>query len=138
MISREDRLEAESRIARLIHSYCHRLDEGDLDAVAAFFKDATWQISPDLVTTGPTEKLAWLRRNTAAHKAYLGPQHLIGNVLIDVADDGQTARGMSYFVVSHLKEGSVQMGARGRYEDSFAIRDNQWRFTHRQVHVDRL
>ena len=61
MISRDDRREAESQIARLIHTYLYRLDEGDLEAVAAFFEDATWHVSPELATRGKVEKLAWLR-----------------------------------------------------------------------------
>ncbi len=137
MISREDRCEAESQIARLVHTYCYRLDARDLEAVAAFFEDAIWHVSPELACHGKAEKLAWLRQHTPAHAAHLGPQHLVGNVLIDVADDGKTARGMSYFVVSHLTEGStVQLAARGRYEDSFAVRDGQWRFSVRRVHID--
>jgi hypothetical protein len=79
MISRDERREAESQITRLIHSYFYRLDERDLEVVAAFFEDAAWHISPERVTHGKAEKLAWLRENTPAHDAYLGPQHLIGN-----------------------------------------------------------
>jgi hypothetical protein len=63
MISRDDRREAESQIARLIHSYFHRLDERDLEAVAAFFEDAAWHISPERATHGKAEKLAWLREH---------------------------------------------------------------------------
>ncbi len=138
MISRDDRREAESQIARLIHTYLYRLDEGDLEAVAAFFEDATWHVSPALATHGKVEKLAWLREHTPAHGAYLGPQHLIGNVLIDVADDGQTATSVSYFIVSQLTEGSAaHVAARGRYVDGFALRNGQWRFTERRVHIDR-
>jgi hypothetical protein len=136
MISREDLREAESQIARLIHAYCYRLGEGDLEAAAAFFEDATWHISADLATHGKAEKLAWLRQNTPAHEPYLGPQHLIGNVLIDVAEDGLNADSVSYFLVSHQAEGSaVQVAARGHYEDRFALRDGQWQFAQRQVHI---
>jgi hypothetical protein len=138
MISRDERREAESQITRLIHSYFYRLDERDLEVVAAFFEDAAWHISPERVTHGKAEKLAWLRENTPAHDAYLGPQHLIGNLLIDVAEDGQTATSVSYFIVSHLTEGSViHVAARGRYADRFALRNGQWRFTERRVHIDR-
>ena len=137
MISREDRREAENQIARLIHTYCYRLDAGDLEAVAAFFEDAAWHSSPTVACHGAAEKLAWLRQNARAHEAYLGPQHFIGNILIDVADSGQTAGGMSYFIVSHLAEGSaVQLAARGRYEDRFAVRNGQWHFVERHVHID--
>lgn len=139
MLSREDRTEAERQIARLIHAYLYRLDAGDLEAVADFFEDATWSISPELTTRGKAEKLAWLREHTPAHGAYLGPQHLIGNLLIDVADDGQTATSVSYFIVSQLTEGSaVQAVARGRYVDRFALHNGNWRFTQRLVHIDRL
>ncbi|MBB3649232.1 hypothetical protein FHX14_005466 [Rhizobium sp. BK619] len=138
MISRDDRREAESQIARLIHSYFYRLDERDLEAVAAFFENAAWHISPERATHGKAEKLAWLRENTPAHDAYLGPQHLIGNVLVDVADDGRTATSLSYFIVSQLVDGpGIHVAARGRYADSFALRNGQWQFTERRVHVDR-
>ncbi|MBY5766671.1 nuclear transport factor 2 family protein [Rhizobium leguminosarum] len=137
MISHDDRREAESQIARLIYSYFYRLDERDLEAVAAFFEDAAWHISPERATHGKAEKLAWLRENTPAHDAYLGP-HLIGNVLVDVTDDGRTATSLSYFIVSQLVDGpGIHVAARGRYADSFALRNGQWRFTERRVHVDR-
>lgn len=136
-ISREDRREAESRIARLVHTYCYHLDARDLEAVAGLFEEAVWHVSPELSCHGKAEKLAWLRQHTPAHAAYLGPQHLVGNVLIDVADDGLTASGMSYFIVSHLADGpAVRLAARGRYEDSFVVRDGQWRFSARRVHID--
>lgn len=109
-----------------------------MEAVADFFEDATWHISPELATRGKAEKLAWLREHTPAHGAYLGPQHLIGNVLIDVADDGPTATSVSYFIVSQLTEGSaVHVAARGRYVDGFALHNGQRRFTQRRVYIDR-
>ncbi|KPW52701.1 hypothetical protein ALO95_200125 [Pseudomonas syringae pv. antirrhini] len=138
MNSFEHRREAESQIARLIHTYLYRLDEGDLEAVADFFDEATWHITSELAMRGKAEKLAWLREHTPTHDAHLGPQHLIGNILIDVSDDGHRATSVSYFLVSQLTEGSaVHLAARGRYVDGFVLHNSRWRFTERHVHIDR-
>ncbi|MFN2466516.1 MAG: hypothetical protein ABR521_00055 [Gaiellaceae bacterium] len=52
MLTSEQRRDAESAIARLIYTYCHRLDGADLAGAAALFERARWQLSPDVICNG--------------------------------------------------------------------------------------
>lgn len=136
-ISREDRRVAESDIARLVHTYCHRLDAGDFDAVAAMFEHATWQLSSEIVTTGSAEKTAVLQEAMMLHDGKPGTRHMVSNLVVDVAGDGQTARSLSYVLTSQVAPGfPLQLISQARYEDTFSNRNGQWRFASRVVHSD--
>jgi hypothetical protein len=55
MISRDERREAEDRIARLIFAYCTRLDAADFEGMASLFEKGTWHIDPETVCRGKDE-----------------------------------------------------------------------------------
>jgi hypothetical protein len=136
-ISREDRCIAESDIARLVHTYCHRLDAGDFGAVGAMFDHATWQLSPEIMTTGSAEKVAVLNEAMMLYDGRPGTRHMVGNLVIDVADDGQSARSVSYVLTSQVAPGfPLQLISQARYEDTFVRGDAGWRFASRVVHSD--
>ncbi|WP_439533801.1 nuclear transport factor 2 family protein [Polymorphobacter sp.] len=65
-------------------------------------------------------------------------QHVIGNVLVDVA--GDTARAESYFVAYHdmadAAGAPIRMTVAGRYLDRFERRGGSWRISHRQFVSD--
>lgn len=65
-------------------------------------------------------------------------QHLIGQVLVEVA--GDDARAEAYFIAQHTLAtadgGEEEMFAAGRYLDSLARRDGAWKVTHRQAVYD--
>lgn len=103
-----------------------RCDEGELRSV--FHADAT--DDHGLFKGSAAEFVDWVLPQLRAMER---TQHLIGNVLIDVA--GEKAWGESYFVASHdlLDAGGQQLRyvASGRYLDHFEKRDGEWRIAHR-------
>jgi ketosteroid isomerase-like protein len=127
----------EHAIAALIHAYAERLDEGDLDGVAALFAAATWR------TPARAEPL---RGATAVRRAYDGvllydgrpcTKHVLTNVTIDVAPDAATARARSYFTVLQARPDlPLQPIICGRYHDVFARDARGWCFADRLILPD--
>ena len=127
----------EQAITALIHAYAERLDEGDLDGVAALFAESTWR------TPARTEPL---RGSAAVRRAYDGvllydgrpsTKHVISNVTVEVAADGATARARSYFTVMQARPDlPLQAIICGRYHDAFARGATGWRFADRLILSD--
>ncbi len=121
-------------IRALIHEYAERLDDGDLDGVAALFADATW---------GSPGRGAPLRGADQVRHAYDGvilydgkpsTKHVITNVTIEVGGDGTTATARSYFTVLQARPDlPLQPIIAGRYHDRFEHVDDCWRFADRQI-----
>jgi 3-phenylpropionate/cinnamic acid dioxygenase small subunit len=137
MISRDERREAEDRIARLIFAYCSRLDAADFEGMASLFENGTWHIDPETVRHGRDEVRAWLEETLIVYGDKLGTRHIISNIVTDVADDGQTAVSSSYVHVTQVTEDfPLQLISQARYQDSFAKTDGDWHFVDRTVLSD--
>ncbi|MBT2586475.1 nuclear transport factor 2 family protein [Arthrobacter sp. ISL-95] len=136
MLTSEQRRDAESAITRLIYTYCHRLDGADLAGAAALFEKARWQLSPEVVCQGAEEHLAALQV-IRVYGDRLGTRHVVSNLLIDVAEDGETAKSVSYVdSIQVTKDFPLQLIFQGRYLDSFVFEDGAWRFQERVVDAD--
>lgn len=136
MLTTEARRDAESAITRLIYTYCHRLDGADLAGAAALFENARWQLSPEVICHGSAEHLDALQV-IRVYGDRLGTRHVVSNLLIDVADDGQSATSVSYVnSIQVTPEFPIQLIFQGRYLDSFAFDNGSWRFTDRVVDAD--
>ncbi|MEU1365175.1 nuclear transport factor 2 family protein [Streptomyces sp. NPDC005803] len=62
--------------------------------------------------------------------------HVTTHITVDVDDEAGTAAARSYVTVFQaLPDFPPQPVAAGRYRDRFARRDEQWRFTERQVRI---
>jgi hypothetical protein len=121
-------------IRALIHEYCFRLDDGDLDGVATLFADAEFSSSTNMTP----------RRGTAAVREMLAgvilyddgtprSQHMITNTTITF-DADNAAASRSYFCVLQSRPGfPLQPILAGAYVDQFARVDGAWRFAARFV-----
>ena len=128
--------DAESAITRLIYTYCHRLDGADLAGAAALFEHARWQLSPDVICQGSAEHLDALQV-IRVYGDRLGTRHVVSNLLIDLADDGLSAKSISYVdSIQVTAEFPLQLIFQGRYIDEFTFEDGQWRFHDRIVDAD--
>lgn len=66
----------------------------------------------------------------------LRTRHVASNVIVEVADDGQTATARSCFAVHQGTDAlPLQPIVTGGYEDDFALIDGRWRFARRMVIV---
>ncbi|HWP66089.1 MAG TPA: nuclear transport factor 2 family protein [Candidatus Limnocylindria bacterium] len=127
----------EQAITALIHAYAERLDEGDLDGVAALFAEATWRTP---------ERPAPLRGAAAVRRAYDGvilydgrpcTKHVITNVTIEIDPGAATARARSYFTVLQARPDlPLQAIICGRYHDAFVRDGGGWRFADRLILPD--
>ncbi len=118
-------------IQKLMYEYCWRIDSGDFDGVCDLLKDA--QISYD-------GKLTY-DRNPKAYMMTLKPIvrfedgtpktcHMCIDPIIEVAEDGLTAKGRSYTVVVQGVTGEFMPRIIwvDRKFDTFVKENGKWRF----------
>ncbi len=123
---------AKEAISEALHRYCVAVDRID---------EATWwQVwhrdaiaHYEEIFDGPAEGLmAWIFET---HRSCEATSHQLSNVLIDLA--GQAATSESY-VTACIRAGGSDVVARGRYLDSWSIRDGAWRIDERRYRNDIL
>jgi ketosteroid isomerase-like protein len=127
----------EGAIAALIHAYAERLDDGDLDGVAALFAEATWRTP---ARTGALHGAAAVRQaydGVLLYDGRPGTKHVITNLVVTVAPDGATAAARSYFTVLQARPDlPLQPIICGRYHDAFTRDARGWRFSDRLILPD--
>jgi 3-phenylpropionate/cinnamic acid dioxygenase small subunit len=131
--------DAERSIENLIFSYAGFVDDGDLDAVAALFADATIGIDGMAAGLRGRERILDLLQSTIRMHEDGTPRtkHVTTNVQIDVDDEAGTATARSYFTVLQAAPGlGLQPIVAGRYRDRFERRDGRWCFTERRFTTD--
>jgi hypothetical protein len=130
-VSSEYRAQAQAEIRDLYTRYTYNGDRGRLAELAACFaKDGTLEF-PGGKGTGPQGVAASLA-GAAADPARTFTRHHVTNPLIDVAEDGQSAKGRAYFSV-YCDNGVDHVGT---YNDTLCLTPEGWRFAYRQVRVD--
>jgi hypothetical protein len=122
-------------ISNLILRYAELMDLGDFAGVGALFEHAgvTTDLSPEVrfgAALMQEQMETWTRRysdNGTPHT-----KHVTTNLIIEIADDAQTAKSRCYYTVfQQTPELALQPIIAGRYHDEFAIIDGQWAFTKR-------
>ena len=122
-------------IAALIFTYAERLDAGELDGVAALFRDATFRSTQGGNYHGSAEVLAVLRQKVVLYPdGTPRTKHVTTNLTVDVDEDAGTATARSYVtVLQALPDFPLQPIFSGRYRDSFTRADGCWRWGRREV-----
>lgn len=127
--------DAAEAIRSLVASYGERLDAGDLDGVAALFRNATWR-SGTRVLSG----LAAIRAvydDVILYDGVPSTRHVMGDVVVAV-DGADAASRCSFTVFQARPDFPLQAVLVGRYHDTFACVDGGWEFRERVVHADLL
>lgn len=123
--------ETHAAIRDLYTRYTYNGDRGRLAELAACFaEDGTLEF-PGGKGTGPDGVAASLA-GAAADPARTFTRHHVTNPLIDLAEDGQSAKGRAYFSV-YCNNGVDHVGT---YNDTLRLTPQGWRFAYRQVRVD--
>jgi len=126
-------------IENLIYHYAELMDAGDFPAVAELFRDACI-VAPDGGETGGYEAvLKMYRQSTRIYPETGTPctRHITSNVQIVVDAADGTARSRSYFTVYQaLPEFPLQAIIAGRYVDQFALHEQQWQFSRREMYPE--
>ena len=128
-----DSLVIESAVRQLLARYVHNVDDGKIDDNAELLADARFQVGETVVEG--REGVATFFRDNVQHHEDGTPRtwHALSNILIDVESD-TAAKSVSYFTVHQELPGlPLQPIVTGRYVDTFAFQDGQWRFATRAV-----
>jgi uncharacterized protein (TIGR02246 family) len=135
---RVQRLEDYEEIRQLMVRYAAAMDNNfDAGAIASLFtENAAWTISPATPVTGRHEGREAIRKFFAGLvNEYNWTMHNVGNELIRIADDGQTATGTWYLVdpcTMVRADGPPEGDAvfiTGRYDNTFVKQDGRWYFS---------
>jgi hypothetical protein len=126
-VTRVDDVDA---ITALLQEYARRLDEGDLDRVAALFARAEVRSTrDDRVRRGATEVRALYDPVILYDDGTPRTLHQLTNVSVDVAGDTATAR--TYFTVLQVTGQGLHPILAGEYRDRFARAGGVWHFSER-------
>ena len=121
-------------IEALVYGYGEMIDTGNLDGVVALFKDATWRSSETgQALRDPADVKAVYDQIVLYEDGTPRTKHVITNLKLEFAPDGNSATGSCYFsVLQGVVPGEpVQVVVAGRYDDRFERGPDGWRFADR-------
>lgn len=143
-----DRLKIEDLMAR----YIFALDWRDAEGYAATFTEdgvlnygggqAVGREAIAAMVDGLAEREAAAAAGAAAAATADAPavrrprtQHFVTNIVLDIADDGQTAKGWAYWVAmsNNNPERAAEVSSYGHYIDELRKVDGEWLFVSRQT-----
>jgi ketosteroid isomerase-like protein len=131
---------AAETITKLIYTYAERIDAGDFAGVAEVFAHATLTFEGfgDVVTGGDAIEALYTRTTRRYEDGTPRTKHLMTNVMVDVADDGESAASRSYFTVLQAVPGelALQPVIAGRYRHTYAHADDRWRVATMHITID--
>jgi hypothetical protein len=142
--ARVERLEDKEAIRDLKMAYAKLCDEGyDADGIVGLFAEKTdveWVSDVFGTHKGRDGIHAWFDDVDAEIHWAL---HLMVNPVIDVADDGRTAKG-SFYLLELATMSSPDGGQpdavimTGKYDDDFVKEDGRWRFKRIEVNFEQV
>ena len=124
----------EAAIRRVIDRYCHAVDRGSADDVAALFHAEGNLVVFGEVHKGRAEVRQWYANYHDNFRSKLDSlRHKISNVLIDFEGD-DAARVVSYMDADAVAKGTEEvLPAIGRYDDRFVRDQGEWLFAQREI-----
>ncbi len=134
LLSRIERLEAESAIRRLVADYCHGFDKRDWDRFVGVWHDgAVWAIvDAGLEFVGVPAILAQAKNMWAAH-GLLQSHHHNANAVVDVDVEAGTATGMTDVHVNVQFADRSWQRQIATYVDRYERRDGKWKVARREA-----
>jgi hypothetical protein len=114
-----DALVAKQAITEQLHRYCHGLDRFDRGLADIWHPGGTASYAGIFEGTG-AGFLDWV---WPVHEGFEATSHQVTNILIDV--DGDRATSETYVTVC-LRGPDVDIVDRGRYADTWSLRDGRW------------
>ena len=124
----DEELRDRAAIAGLLHAYCRLVDENrPRDVVELFTPHAVFDYGFGRVFVGTASLVEMLTAGLARSEA---TSHLLGNIEIDVQQDGAQVRSVVH--AWHRRVGGEEVHLWGRYTDE-VVRDGggRWRFASR-------
>jgi hypothetical protein len=132
--------DARNAIEHIVYGYAQRIDLGDYTGVAELFAQARYRGGgyDDPGVEGSQAVLEILEGMVRRYDdGTPRTKHVTTNLVIDADDEGGTATSRSYFTVLQAVKGfPLQPIISGRYHDTFARVDDEWRLTERVILCD--
>lgn len=124
-------------IEGLVFEYAERIDRGDFAGVGQLFARAAYRSGAAEHRGADAVRQVLERRVIRYGDGTPRTSHVTTNLVIEVDEEGGTARAHSYFTVLQACEGApLAPIVTGRYEDAFVREAGVWRFADRRVLVD--
>jgi 3-phenylpropionate/cinnamic acid dioxygenase small subunit len=131
---------AAEAITKLIYTYAERIDDGNFAGVGELFAHATLTFEgfDDAVTGRDAIEALYTRSTRRYEDGTPRTKHVMTNVMVDVDDDGATARSRSYFTVLQAVPGALalQPVIAGRYRHTYEQVDSAWRVATMHITID--
>jgi ketosteroid isomerase-like protein len=131
---------ASEAITKLIFTYAERIDAGDFAGVGELFAHATLTFEGfgDAVEGRDAIAALYARTTRRYEDGTPGTKHVMTNVMVDVADDGEAASSRSYFTVLQAVPGALtlQPVIAGRYRHTYEWVDGRWRVGTMHIIID--
>ena len=125
---RRSDLDDERAIRRLMARYCHTVDDGAFEELAALWADDAELALRGETAKGPAAIVAVISGLQTPERRGL---HLGANAIIDV--EGDTANAVSDFMFVRREGGPDPQKFIGRYIDRFVRTPDGWRFRRREI-----
>jgi hypothetical protein len=137
LTARLERMADEHEIRAVYYRYCRGIDRRQYDLVRSCYHPDAIDEHGDF--RGTLDEFIDMVRHGLPR--YQSTNHFIGNLLIEVGSDGETARGEAYTIAFHRLFPRGDKPARDylvglRYIDDLTKRDGQWRIAHRVCAFD--
>jgi 3-phenylpropionate/cinnamic acid dioxygenase small subunit len=118
-------------IPNLLYRYAMLFDDGDFAGAAALFDHGHVVTGAHRIAGADNIVTMW-RGWVRLYDGRPRTRHITTNPIIDLADDGLSARCQSQWTVVQAAEGyPLQVVATGRYDDRLAVINGAWQFTER-------
>jgi 3-phenylpropionate/cinnamic acid dioxygenase small subunit len=131
---------AAAAVTKLIYLYAERIDTGDFDGVGELLRHATLTFNglDDRVSGRDAITRLYERSTRRYEDGTPRSKHVITNVIVDAAEEGDSAQSRSYFTVLQAVPGALalQPVIAGRYRHAFERVDGAWRVTSMHVIID--
>lgn len=126
----------EQEILGLLAEYCDSVDRGDLDGFAGLFAEGEWGIAGDLAAGAAAVRA--VLDNVIIYEGTPNTRHLMSNVQIAVAENGESATARCCITVMQCVPGDFPLQAIfiGTYHDKLRKRDGRWQFVERVIVPD--
>lgn len=120
----------------MLAEYCDSVDRGDLDGFAGLFAEGEWGIAGDLAAGAAAVRA--VLDNVIIYEGTPNTRHLMSNVQIAVAENGESATARCCITVMQCVPGDFPLQAIfiGTYHDKLRKRDGRWQFVERVIVPD--
>lgn len=120
-------------IPNLLYRYAELFDAGEFEQAARLFDHGGVVVDGKLIAGADGICAMWdafvLRYEDGTPRT----RHLITNPIIEMSDDGQTAKCRSQWTVLQALDGlPLQIIGSGRYDDELLLADGAWSFARRE------